>query len=302
MGTATERQDGNGAAYGKTIVERNPKELRPHPVLDSMPMLEEDAAEYQTMMLSISERGVDVPLLIDAQNRIYDGRHRWKIANDLSLATVPCEVIEADQALTIAVDSLFARKHYTISARAYLVVPHVEGLLAEARRRRVGNLIQFQKGQKKNRKTQNPQCSSEVLVSAGSVAGDAERVTSETLASRFGFGRKYLDFARRIREQFAKDAGLRAEFEPKILNGDLTLGAYFAGLAGRAATKGQPKRAHQLTFDDWLSKSPIPFGRLESASKPQRLKAAQQIADSFIPVLPKDVLKILARRFADAAA
>jgi hypothetical protein len=113
-------------------------ELTLHPALQQQPgEWPEDDPRFEALCRDIQEQGVLHPLLITADRRIVDGRHRWRAARRLGLATVPCAEINGHEAIHVILSTLLARRHYTAGQRAYLVADLIEDawrLAAEKRK------------------------------------------------------------------------------------------------------------------------------------------------------------------------
>ena len=112
-------------------------------------------------------------------------------------------------------------------------------------------------------------------------------------------GRKVIDQivqALELRTLFAADPDYRPQIEPLVLSGDIGLGAAIAGFAGRAATKGKPRREAdpaaliQRGFNDL---------RVRLANwdllQPDQRKAAAAIIGQFAADLPPEPLQLLVR-------
>lgn len=120
---------------------RDPKSLRVHASLRKQPgEWSDEDPRFLALVDDINVRGIDQPLLITADGAIADGRHRWRGANRLQLAGVPCKVIDESEVAAAIVNSLLQRRHYTKSQRAYLSLPHLEQAFAEAKVRSLANL------------------------------------------------------------------------------------------------------------------------------------------------------------------
>ncbi len=70
----------------KVIVMKNPNDLR---ILDDIEEIYISEVDYNRVRDSIIVQGVIIPLIITEDNRIVDGRNRWKIAKELGLLEVP---------------------------------------------------------------------------------------------------------------------------------------------------------------------------------------------------------------------
>ena len=71
------------------IVTRPTDSLSLHPLLKPVPELDSDSEEFTTLREDIRARGIDQPIIVDGQNRIVDGRHRWRAAKAIRIPQVP---------------------------------------------------------------------------------------------------------------------------------------------------------------------------------------------------------------------
>jgi ParB-like chromosome segregation protein Spo0J len=109
-----------------------PCDLSPHAELASHPY---DGGTLIQMQGTIPVSGVIEEILITTDRQIVNGRHRWKGAVMLNMATKPClpyRVVSDDEVDDIILTTLSARKHYSRSAVAYLARPHIEAALLRA--------------------------------------------------------------------------------------------------------------------------------------------------------------------------
>lgn len=199
--------------------------LADHPLLAHIPMWTREEPEFQALLDSIRERGLDYPVLIDAEHRIVDGRNR---RNALALLGRPveCRVIDAGEAASVVIASLVNRRHLSKGALAYLSAPLFEQVLAESTARRLANLKQSTLG-------------SETALSA--VSGNAAKNAGD-IADTVGVGQRLFEQALDLHRRFAKNPAQRAEFEPKILSGELGLGGCIQAIAGQESTRGKEKK------------------------------------------------------------
>ena len=237
------------------IIFEDPLNLTYHPLCKDIPMLEADSPEWIALVEDIRARGIDVPIMVDDQNRVIDGRHRLKAARQLKLISVPIlpgVLSEHSGAAEVILAAIFHRRNLTKGAQAYLAYPLFRSLLANATDARLRNL-KLPAGDK-----------------------DPNNKTADALAEKYGVGRhlvfdaarahKLFNQAAEAREDFLKTcspdlaakapADLRAEWEPKILAGEVGLGACVAGIAGKEATKGKKKVVENraiLFADSWKS-------------------------------------------------
>jgi hypothetical protein len=274
-----------------TVVYLCPKQLKPHPLLNQMPMLQDDDPEYEALLFSIKERGIDYPLILDEHDQILDGRHRQKAALDLSLETVPCIHKPDMEALAVGLESLYARRHYTLDARAYLVVPFLAITLEEAKERRLANL---KKGQAKNtQKPALPMKGSRLPAPACRENG-LQKYSVETLSVTLGICREILNHARKAHELFKADPKTRAKYEHAILSGEMKLWALFSGEAGGKATKGMPRKEKpfKLLFKTWAGNVSYTARRMATLDKAELVQYSDSVAEEILKFPPVTLSRI----------
>ena len=111
-----------------------------HPLLAPVPRLALDAPEMLALIASVETHGVLAPLIVNERAEIIDGRARLIAAQKAGLTEVPCVVVPDEDAATLILDTLCARRHLTKSALAYVFSPGIwwSGL----RVKRCGSLVQ----------------------------------------------------------------------------------------------------------------------------------------------------------------
>ncbi len=258
-------------ANGK-IQHINPELLVPHPLTELVPMTAEDESQNVALIESIRERGIDQAILADASYKILDGRHRHRAAKTLKLATVPVVIREETEAASIILDSLLARRHFTKSALAYIALPLYDKAAAEGRQRRTG----------------------------AKPSGSAFAMKASDFSTRLGISKDTFEQARDVRELFAKRPDLKAEFEPKIFSGDMSLWNVRSAAGGRDKTKGVARKDSQRTFEDlvgdWIELGVHRLKHWEKiGSKADRLKLTHKAADALVGAFPDEWLPALER-------
>jgi hypothetical protein len=184
-----------------TLVSRRPSDLADHPLLAHIPVWTREQPEFTALLDSIRERGLDYPVLIDAEDRIIDGRNRRNVLALLK-EPVPCRRIGAGEAASVIVASLVNRRHLTKGALAYLSAPLFEPVLAESKER---NLALLKSG---------------VARLEGTVAHSVRHgpKTTEDLAAQLGISPRLFDQALKLRRLFDDtEPAIRAKYEPRIL-------------------------------------------------------------------------------------
>ncbi|MDB6125475.1 MAG: hypothetical protein JWQ71_4468 [Pedosphaera sp.] len=200
----------------KPIISCDPGKLSVHPLTKAMPEWGAEDERFLALVEDIRARGVDQPLLIDGEERIVDGRHRWRAALQVRLPEVACKVIDDAEIASAILHSLIQRRHFTKSALAYLAYPLLEEAHEEAVQRKLNSLKNSNK-------------------SSSSMESTTTK-TVEEFARSFGFGRDLFYQARELHEKFKKDPRLKYEYEAIILNGELGLGTFLASLVDSIAT------------------------------------------------------------------
>ena len=94
-----------------------------HPACDMLPAMTD--AEYRELVDDIAEHGLQVPILLDQDHRILDGRHRWRACQELGIEPKqrmyipPLAGRELEAANIAKVISLnLQRRHLTTQQRA----------------------------------------------------------------------------------------------------------------------------------------------------------------------------------------
>lgn len=231
---------------------------------------------------------------------IEDGRHRFWAAEIAGLHHV-----EADLAVMpfaeLAVRSLCERLHMTKGARAYLVWPLLAPQIEANKEARKANLIPGAKQRKEKGEALESglnQLSREDTLSevANSEIPEAVGKSLVKLAADYGIEKTLLDQARRVHEIFARRGDLKAENEPLILAGDLGMGAFLAGIAGREATEGKKRQdADPLTLlQRGFKDLTVRFAKWDTFPDTLRSQAANAAVDHVITAWPADVRAKLA--------
>lgn len=235
-----------------------------HALLADLPGLwPDDSPEMQGLIEDVRARGVDEPLIVaegeDGAYLLIDGRHRLRASQLADLLEVPVVVREEAEAADIILGTLVHRRHYLKGALAYLSYP----------------VIAFQQmahgGNRRSKSTES------TLKSA------------EEICARLGFGRDLYFQAKGVHDFFRRQPQLKGEYEPRILSGEIGLGACLAGLSGKEATERQKRqdrppleliteafRAVQMRFDHW--------GRLEGSA---RRAVTQEATETFLKLPPE---------------
>jgi N6-adenosine-specific RNA methylase IME4/ParB-like chromosome segregation protein Spo0J len=116
--------------------------LRIHPQATRVPEMQAD--EFRGLLADVSERGILVPLEVNADRVVLDGRHRLRCARELGLEQVPVRVVSAENELSYMLRAALHRRQLSPSQRAALILEDegLQNLEAEARARSRVNLKQ----------------------------------------------------------------------------------------------------------------------------------------------------------------
>lgn len=250
-------------------------DLADHPILAHIPVWERAQPEFQALVESIRERGQDYEVLIDSERRVVDGRNRRNACAVLN-EKVRCRMINEAEVAEIALSCLVNRRNLPKSALAYLAAPLLKPAIDEARERKMAMLRQ------------------------GDSPSSTEWTTGtvEDLATTLGFGRSMLFYALDLHKKFAVKAELREQFEPRILSGELGLGAALQAIAGKESTEGKKKPIRQVDqlilqgFSDLRNR----FGGWQKLEAQKRDKVLAQVCVETAE-WPEDVAKAAAAQW-----
>lgn len=143
---------------------------------------------------------------------LIDGRHRLQAARLAGFSEVPVIYRPAEEAADIILSTLIHRRHYLKGALAYLSYPIVASKLQQGA------------GRPKKLPTQSV-------------------ISLDSLAASLGLSSDTLLQARGVHDMFRRSPSLKEEFEPRILSGEIGLGACLAGLRGKETTEGGRRSA-----------------------------------------------------------
>lgn len=238
-----------------------------HRLIQGMPIWADNSPEMAALVEDVRERGIDQPVIVcrteDAGETpgykyLLDGRHRHRAATLAGLDKIPFIERDEDDALGIIFSSITQRRHFGKGALAYLLYPVMSA-------------------------------------KAPGHGGDRKSKLTEStlildLCVRAGFSRDLYFQAKALHEAFAKRADLREDLEPRILVGDIGLGACLAGIAGKDATEGKTRtdRAPEQLIFDGFADLKTRFSRWEKIEPQARRAIAHEAADVFTH-LPEEV-------------
>lgn len=252
-----------------------------HPLVADLPgLMPEDSHEFLALVDDIAARGIDQALIVVADESgrllVVDGRNRFRAATVADLAEVPIVMRDEAEVPGIILGTLVQRRHYGKGALAYLAYP-----LAATQKRagRGGN------GSNQHRKQQM------------STQSTIAPISIDEIAAQLGFARDLFYKAAKVHEYFAHSPEQRARFEPRILSGEVGLGACIAGLASSEATTGSERRdrsPYQLltdTFGELKRRFDQRWDKLEGAA---RLAVAEEATSTVLSLPPEVQEKIAA--------
>lgn len=195
-----------------------PLELTLHPILETFPEMTE--TEFRRLTSSILENGILVPLLINRNRQILDGRSRWMVACK-NLPTVPVMVLDDANELSIAISTALDRRQLSTSGRALIVFLRHPEVANEPAMRKLHGLY----NQERDR-------------AEGAPPKDGD-LTFEALAARYSVSRKYLSYLAKIK-MLCENEDEWKDHQQKILNGGKksSIEARLVAALGAKGTKG----------------------------------------------------------------
>lgn len=253
----------------------NPRKLRPHPARAMMPEMPVETIKASAFLADVENHGIHQPVLVDSLHRYVDGERRVVAAVGLELDEVACVVLDDNAIVSTILSNLVQRRHLTKSALAYSVFPLLEPALEEARQYKLDCL---KKGD-----------NAPVVHSV-----DYGAKTAEELAAQIGFSRAFFFYAAEVHKHCAQDETLRKAIEESLFINRVGLGAIVAGLAGRSATKDQPRPETKqlILFQDGFNTLTKRFKYWESFTPAERKEAAKA-AQSAILEMPEDLQEVI---------
>lgn len=231
-------------------------------------------ADFAPVRESVRETGITYPLEICAAEKgskwwIVDGRHRWMVAQELGMESVPCVVIAAEDAAK-HIMAAAARRRMSLGALAYLAV------------------------------ILNPQVGGAKRGRPDKSAANAE-LSAADLAAKTGVSTRLVEDAVWLFKAFSKRADLRDKFEPGIWIGN-GLDRVKSGVAAALEGKDTGKADEPEIID--RSASAVNYRRMiygyselaeawsnwdAVAADPMRLDDALSMARDSVLKAPKEV-------------
>jgi len=257
-----------------TAYTARPQDLLTHPLADLIPLPPVSDPASRAILASICDLGRVTDALKVCKGRVVDGRMRLRAAIAAGLEEVPITEVAESEVATIAMDSLVARKHLTKSALAYVSIPLTEQRLAESRDRRTANLR-----------------------STGAKTGVAKismGTRVEEIAESLGISRRTYFAARDLRKKLEANAQARAELEPKILSGEMSLeqaqqslAGKLAALSGKTTPKGDPNQLMLELFES----AEVRLTRWDKLTAKQRTEAKDKFREQILCNLPDELIE-----------
>jgi hypothetical protein len=252
------------------------EKLTVHPLLAPVPRLALDTTEFQALQRSVETLGFLRPVLVNERHEIMDGRCLVLAAEKTGLVAVPTLLCPDNEAAAIILDTLFARRHLTKSAQAYLAYPLLEPSAAARREAQIRGLLAGRKPR------------------ASIPATNGQSV--EEIAHAYGFKRDLYFQARQAVTLFAAQPAYRAQMEPLLLSGEVSLQGVIAGWTGKMAAALPRRQADQLDlFNEVFHRLRYHFVRTwRSMDADRRAALAPQIRET-IADMPLELREIFAR-------
>ena len=220
------------------IEQRDPAHLQPLAVVKNMVRWTADSTEFAAFKEDIKENGIKHPIQITDGNKVVDGWTRVLAAKAWQMETVPCVVVSDQECLEIVLREIVLRRNLTKGQLAYVMWPFLDEVRKERQARKLKNLAKSQ---------QTPE----------GVLNTLSRKRVETDWTKLlGISDSLMDKARQLHGWFDKDAAMKAEWEPKILNMDKpdSLGGVIAGISGKEATDDKLRGAiNQMTLFETMA-------------------------------------------------
>lgn len=278
--------------------------LKAHPLRARMPKRQKESLAFAALTEDIHANGVNEPLAITPDGHVIDGIERLQSAKDWQIETVPCLIHADEDAPRLIVASLVARRQMQRGAAVYCVIPLMSEFFANCERQRLVNLAFG-----KNKGPAIPKNLQKANVPRNPTEWGSEDVA--TACQRLGVGEETLRQARKLhrllnepgadflRTEMGKQglnlAGVAAvehqthqrnALEPRLLAGELGVGAALAGMAGKASTQGTTRVdsvAREAQALDRLFRTPIDslprvMDRVIADADPEKLEEIHAIA------------------------
>ncbi len=91
--------------------------MQPHPCADVFPVM--DAEQFEDLLADIKQNGLREPIIVDLQNRIVDGLHRFRACIKAGIKpTIERRALTDDEARDLSISRNLHRRHLSTSQRA----------------------------------------------------------------------------------------------------------------------------------------------------------------------------------------
>ena len=275
-----------------TILKLTPDtQVRPHAIIKHIPTWSDEDPRYVALRESVHRNGIVDAIKMTASHQIIDpdSRERFRAAQAWQLTEIPVQIVPDDQVATVALDTLFHRRHLTKSQRAYLGYPMIEAAWEESKRRRIENM---RKGQQ--------------LPDPALNAGSGK--TSADLAAILGVSQRLLEMARKLHKIYAENPEYRDQTEVMLLadtdGGEqadkrpMSLHGAIAGFAGKVAPQDHRNEDNRqmLLFEDGLStlRKRLSYWDMVRQNPTKRSEATREI-ETIVEQMPDDLRDIWSR-------
>jgi hypothetical protein len=258
------------------------EKLSVHPLLAPVPRLALDSPELQALIRSVETLGFLRPVIVNDRHEIMDGRCLVLAAEKIAQSTVPTLRCPDEDAPAIILDTLCARRHLTKGAQAYLAYPLLEPSAAARKQAQIRGLLAGKKPR----------------ASIPSTHG----MTVEEIAQQFGFKRDLYYQARQAVTLFAAQPAYKAQMEPLLLAGEVSLQGVIAGWTGKQAAAQPRRQSDQVDlFGEVFHKLRYHCLRTwQSMDAARRAALAPQIRET-VADMPPELRSLFARELRAAA-
>jgi hypothetical protein len=290
-----------------SVTLRDPADLRLHALQKQLPEPDKQSPEWLSFvegMMAAGPEGIP-PLVVTREGLIMDGGRRWRAAKQLQWEQVPTIERPEHEAAALIVDSLLGQRNLPRGTKVYLTLTLLPDFVKSAEHRRLENLKRGLKNGAKPLIFPKPSDSASGTVTEFCVRLGVSRDTYEQAVKLHKILHdencaELLKFYKGKQpakpELLAKQAELRAKFEPDLLTGEKSLWNVISAIAGHITTNDVPL-AEQMEF--WTS----PFSALkrnankwDSLTKPARallLNAWKETAETMPADLRRQMAAVL---------
>jgi hypothetical protein len=196
--------------------------------------------DFDRLKADIKRTGrILVPLLVDPQHRVVDGRHRLRIAKELDFETVPVVRVNGD-ALEVALASALTGRQLTKSGIAWILFEHHPELRDESRKL--------------------------AGLKRGSEEGEETGCTFTSLANQYGIPRQYFSGIAVMAKEFSEPQW--AEARGLVLFKEFSIGEAYRAVKTAVATRH--KKRSDPKWDKLLLES-------MAVEVPERLKCWEKL-------------------------